>query len=195
MATMIPGHPPALSNVSLSGRYEPNVVAPASSWVFRRQLWERVGPWRSYRECYQAPSQDWLLRAMRAGGDLRLVPELTVIAFPSGYRRGSYATRDDGENAGCAQRLRTEPQLRERLLTEIALGQAAGDVYGLSTTAVLPYLTRGFRNAARVGLSAVGVSPASVRLFLTSPRKGHFIDTLRQARGLPPLRRERTKEP
>jgi len=193
MAVVIPGHPPVLSNFSPSGRFEPRIAVPASSWLHRRALWERVGPWRSYRECYQAPSQDWLHRAMRAGADSRLVPSLTVLAFPSGYRHGSYTRGDDAENASYAARVHCDARFRERLLTDIALGQAAGDKYALSTTAVGPYLARGAKNAVRAALSALGVPPAAVRLFLQSPRRGHFIDTLRQARGLPALSRERIK--
>src|SRR5918993_934900 len=192
MAAIIPGHPPALSNFTPSGRYEPRTVVPASSWVFRRSLSERVGPWRSYRECYQAPSQDWLCRAEQAGSDSRLVPALTVVAFPSGYRHGSYTSNDDTEQVEYLARMTSDPVFRERLLTEMVLGQAAGGPYTLSTTAVRPYLSRAVKNAVSAALSAAGVPPASVRLFMTSPRRGHFIETLRRTRGLPPLSRERT---
>ena len=192
MAAIIPGHPPALSNFTPSGHYEPRTVVPASSWVFRRSLSERVGPWRSYRECYQAPSQDWLCRAQQAGSDSRLVPALTVVAFPSGYRQGSYTSNDDSEQAQYLARMTSDPLFRERLLTEMVLGQAAGGPYTLSTTAVRPYLWRAVKNAGSAALSAAGVPPASVRLFMSSRRRGHFIETLRQTRGLPALPHERT---
>ena len=192
MAVILPGRRPVLGNFTPSGRYEARTVVPASSWLFRRALGERVGAWRSYRECYQAPSQDWLHRAMRAGADMRLVPALTLVTLPSGYRAGSYANRDDSEQAGWSGRIRTDTSFREGLLTEIALGQAGGDVNALSTTAAWPYIWRGSKNAVAAALSAVGVSPAAVRLFLQSPRRGAFIERLRQIRGLPPLSRERT---
>lgn len=194
MAAIIPGQPPVLGNFTPSGRYEPRTVVPASSWLFRRTLTERVGPWRSYRDCYQAPSQDWLYRAHARGCDLRLEPALTVVAFPSGYRRGSYVDGDDGEHRAWAERIRSNPAFREDLLTDVALGQAREGPYAVSSTAVLPYLSRAVKNAARATLSAVGVPPASVRLFLTSPRKGAFIDSLRHARGLPELSRRRSEK-
>jgi glycosyltransferase involved in cell wall biosynthesis len=193
MAVIIPGHEPVLSNFTPSGRYEARTVVPASAWLFRRALWARVGPWRSYRESYRAPSQDWLHRAMRAGSDSRLVPAVTVVAFPSGYRQGSYTDRDDSENASYAARIATDPQFRESVLTSMVLGQAAGGQHGLSTTAVRPYLVRGGKNAVSAALSAIGVPPGAVRLFLKSRRRGHFIDSLRRVRGLPALSRGRTE--
>ena len=192
-ATVIPGHRPILGNFTPSGRYEPRTFVPASSWVFRRVLSDRVGGWRSYRESYHTPSQDWLYRASRAGADTRLVPSLTVVTLPSGYRRDSYVAGDDSENAHYAARMTGDPHFRERLLTEIAIGQAAGDRYALSTTAVLPYLSRAAKNAAAAVLSAAGAPPASLRMFLNSTRRGHYIDTLRHVRGLPALPRGRTR--
>lgn len=193
IAQVVPGHPPILGCFSPSGRYEPRTFVPASAWLLRRTLADRVGPWRSHRECYQAPSQDWLWRAARAGADTRLAPSVTVVTFPSGYRRGSYASADDSENAGYAARIAGDPGFRERLLTDVALGQAAGDPYALSTTAVLPYLSRAARNTVLAALSAAGAPPASVRMFLQSRRRGHVVDALRQVRGLPPLPPARTK--
>jgi glycosyltransferase involved in cell wall biosynthesis len=187
-AMVIPGHRHVLAAFTPSGRYEPRTFVPASAWVFRRSLSDHAGPWRSHRECYQAPSQDWLYRASRGGADARLVEALTVLALPSGYRPGSYASADDSENAGY-RRAMSDPCFRERILTEIVLGQAAGDSYALSRTAVISYIARGTRNAAAAALSAAGLAPAALRLFLTSRRRGHLIDGLRQIRGLPPLSR------
>jgi glycosyltransferase involved in cell wall biosynthesis len=192
IATILPGRRPILAAFTPSGRYEPRIVVPASAWLFRRELAARAGPWRSYRQCYQAPSQDWIYRATRSGADARSVDWLTVLALPSGDRPGSYTSTDDSENAGylCAMRMR---EFRERLLTQIALGQAAGDPYALSRTAILPLLLRGAKNAATAALSAAGAPPASFRLFLKSRRRGHLIDTLRQNRGLPALTRGRSR--
>ena len=190
MAMMIPGHRPLLSNFTPSGRYELRTVVPASSWLFRRDLADRVGPWHSYRMSYEAPSQEWLSRAARAGASLRLVSSVTVIAFPSGYRRNSYLDPDDSEQARCAAGIRSESAFRERLLTEMMLGQAAGDELALSKTAVGSYLRRAAKNTASAVLSRGGVSPAAVRLFLKSRCRGHLIDTLRRTRGLPDLSRK-----
>jgi hypothetical protein len=194
MAAIIPGEPPVLSNFTPSGVYEPRTVVPASTWLFTRALADRVGRWRSYRACYQAPSQDWLYRAHAQGGNLRLVPALTVVAFPSGYRPGSYLDNDDAEHGAWSERIRNEPGFREQLLTDLVLGQAREGPYAASSTAVWLYLSRAAKNAAGAVLSAAGIPPASVRLFLSSPRKGAFIDSLRRVRGLPELsRREAMK--
>jgi glycosyltransferase involved in cell wall biosynthesis len=193
MSVIIPGQPAVLSNVAPAGRYEPHVVVPASAWLLTRTLWNRVGPWRSFRQCYQAPSQEWLMRAWRGGALMRMVPSMTVIAFPSGHRRNSYVSADDSEQARYAARLDPGAGLREELLLSIALGQALAARHSLSGTVVGPYLVRGARNLLRSALAAAGISPAAFRLFLRSRRKGYFIDTLRQARGLPVIPRERIK--
>lgn len=194
MASIIPGRPPTLANFSPSGLYEPRVVVPASSWLFRRTLWKAVGRWRSHRECYQAPSQEWLLRAWKHRATLRLVPVLTVIALPSGYRRGSYTTRDDSEHAFYAGRLESDQALREQLLLELALAQAGGAPDSLGSFATTSYLRRGAGNIVRAGMSRLGVPPAAVSLALRYGRKGRFIDALRQIRGLPSIAHERSRQ-
>lgn len=40
---------------------------PASSWVFRKSVAERVGDWRHSSGLFRTPSEDWLLRCARAG--------------------------------------------------------------------------------------------------------------------------------
>jgi hypothetical protein len=45
-------------------------VEPASAWVIRRSLAERVGPWRRAVDVHRVPILDWVLRAWRAGGRL-----------------------------------------------------------------------------------------------------------------------------
>src|SRR5262249_34882661 len=54
------GHSRRLIGRAWLDRYNPSHEALASSWLFRRNLLDRVGPWRSYRKCYAVPSQDWL---------------------------------------------------------------------------------------------------------------------------------------
>lgn len=41
-------------------------LEPSSSWVFRRELIDTVGPWRPAVELYRVPLVDWAIRAWRA---------------------------------------------------------------------------------------------------------------------------------
>jgi glycosyltransferase involved in cell wall biosynthesis len=164
-----------------SGRYAPYVYVPPSAWVLRRELIEELGPWRSARECHEAPSEDLLFRAWRAGKDMRLVPRLTAIVLPAAYRNGVYARRDSWEHEGLVTRMRDEPDFRERELSALVfrLGAAQHDVVSGVSLAV--------KNGIRQGLSALGLRPMAVRRFLQYGRKGRFVNDLRRLRGLPTI--------
>ena len=55
------------------------MIEPASGWVFRRELVEQIGPWRSARGLQRPPIQDWFLRAWRAGIRIDFARETTVV--------------------------------------------------------------------------------------------------------------------
>lgn len=165
--------PSRLMGATPSGRYEPEQDIRCSSWVFRRELADALGPWRSYRDCWTVPSQDWLFRAWRAGFDLRLAPDLTVVAIQSGGRPGVYALREDHEHRHYFARMRDEADFVARELTEMAVGQMTSE----SKRALWK----------RLALAA-GLHPIAVRNFFKLRRRGATVDRLRQLRGLPDLR-------
>jgi glycosyltransferase involved in cell wall biosynthesis len=175
--SILPGET-RLIGANASGRYAPYIYVPASAWVLRRELIEELGPWRSARECHEAPSEDLLFRAWRAGKDMRLVPRLTAIVLPAGYRPGVYERRDSWEHEALVARMRDEPDFREQELSALAfrLGAAQYDC--------VPSVTLAIRNGIRQGLSALGLRPMAVRRFLQYGRKGRFVNDLRRLRGL-----------
>ncbi len=179
--TIRPDDRPRLLGASPSGHYMPYVYVPPSAWVLRRQLIEELGPWRSARDCYENPSEDLLFRAWQAGKDMRLVPRLTVLTIPSAYRDRAYARREIGEHEAYAQRMRAEPDFRERELSALALR------YGAEQFSVAPTLALTARNAIRRGLVALGLRPMAVRRFLQYGRKGAMLNDLRRRRGLAPI--------
>jgi hypothetical protein len=71
-----------------------------------------VGPWRSAREIYRTPAEDWLLRAWRRGARMHFDPVITVLHLYTHYRRGSphgnYAT-DSPEHATLSSMLERTP--------------------------------------------------------------------------------------
>ena len=79
-----------LSGVTLGDDYDPRVFVFASSWLMRRELAERIGPWRSGRETFVTASQDWMFRAWRSGARLRFHAHVGVLAVPASCARGSY---------------------------------------------------------------------------------------------------------
>jgi hypothetical protein len=162
---------------------------PASSWVMRRELFERVGPWRRAAELHAAPSQEWLLRAWRAGATMIAIPEVTVINVMSGGRRDSYARAEAPDNARYAAMLRDRPEetLRD-LLLDVAWNRTAETI---RPELAAPLLRFG-KNAARRIALACGIHPMALLNAMRFGRRGGFVDSLRRTRGLPPLPRSRS---
>jgi len=157
----------------------------------RRELFETVGPWRAGRECYCAPSQDFLFRAWKAGKDLRFIPTLTVLALPSGVRENSYRDNPTYEHEYFAEQMGTNPRFREQVLTHAAI-----HLYNLPT---IPYLTLRLGQIPGLLVSLLrrflfillykpilwwGWNPNDLALFARYGRRGSFIRALRRKRGL-----------
>lgn len=165
-------------------RYDPSMPVPASLWLLKRELIEEIGDWRHYRESYTVPSQDFLLRAWRAGKELRLIPRVTVIAIQSGIRANVYAQREFEENRRYFEKILNEPGFREELLAAAALELTLAS----KDLKILPPIRRALINILkRVGLM-FNITPIELMSFLKSGRRGAFIDRLRKRRGLPKLK-------
>jgi glycosyltransferase involved in cell wall biosynthesis len=175
-----------LDGLTPSHRYEPRSSVAASCWLFRRELRERVGGWRFYQECHRVPSQDWLYRAWRGGCDLRLVPQLTVVSLPSGFRRNSYAAPTADEHRHYYERIRTEPGFRGK---ELAPFVTEWDSRWLLYLPPALLLRRALMNAAMRLLLRCGIDFASVTALRDGKRRGADLDQLREVRGLPRLER------
>ena len=165
---------------SWTGRYEPNrVVAPASTWLLCRETVERVGRWRARHECHQAPSRDWLARAVRQGAEFAQVPYLTVLAPQSGARPDSYRNRDEAEQRALWERMRSEPAFREEVLAQAALSAGAA----LVRPRPLGHAAQALKDAVVMGFGSRWIP---VKTAARYRKKGGFVDDLRRIRGLPP---------
>lgn len=172
---------PTLSGVTPTGRYEPSVYVPASSWLATRSFLKAMGGWRPARQTFLAPSQDLLFRAWKEKRTMRLVPRVTGVGIPSGGRAGSYVNDDASEHASWFERM-CEPGFRERELMRVA--RVA--VEHQTDLRVGPKLRRAAENAFRKACLAIGVHPGAVRNMVRFGRRGGFIRHLRRVRGLGP---------
>ena len=165
---------------SWTDRYESNrVIAPASGWLLRRATVNRIGPWRCRHECFEAPSRDWMTRALRQGESFAQVPYLTVLTIPSAARPGSYAERDDADQRRLWARMQDDATFREELLAEIALASSA--------ELIRPRPVDHAKQAAKDAVvSAFGARWYPLKSALKYRRKGGLVDDLRRIRGLPP---------
>jgi glycosyltransferase involved in cell wall biosynthesis len=162
---------------SWTGSYLPNrVMAVASAWVLRREVIDRVGPWRGRHAIRDIPSRDWLTRALRHGETIEQVPYLTVLHPPAGRRPGSYLNQDDAEHRALWKQMTTDPGFREELLGRIALRESAER-----------QRPRPLGHALQAGKDAVVVSFGDrwipVRNAVRYRRKGGLMENLRRTKG------------
>ena len=164
-----------------NGRYAPHCYAPASSWVLKRSLTERIGGWRDRRSCWAIPSQDFLFRAHRSGADLRTIPAVTVLGFSSVSRPGSYALRASDENRRALNAMTKDAGFRERLLLQFALTTGEGQ-----EALPLAHPLRTFaRNLVCRLFRSCGIHRDAFRNAVLYRRRGKVIESYRRSRGLP----------
>ena len=145
-----------------NGVYEWSLWAPPSSWLHRRDLVERVGPWRDSRAIVLTTDWDFLNRVYDLGCLIVPVDELTVFKFPSAARTRAYVERRCDEQAAWWQRLCNEPELRYRELIEVLknLGRQSPEIaarFTLSSRATPGSVSAAFR--LRRGLPPVDGRP------------------------------------
>jgi glycosyltransferase involved in cell wall biosynthesis len=173
----------ALIGVTSTSEYSPLGVYFSSSWVFRRGLADRVGPWRSPDKMYVVPSQDWLFRAWYLGAKLKFLPSVSVLLVPAGGRAGSYARRDSPEHDLLAQRLRDDPRCLERILEEAALSEAREHFLHHRYPPLWSLARRTLLRPIYSLLARLGIHPLSLPMALAYGRRGGFIRSLRRISG------------
>jgi hypothetical protein len=185
-ANLLPEGTVVLLGPSPLGRYSADVVVPASSWVLRRDLATRVGPWRSGWTLRLTPSQDWLWRAARTGASLLELPRLSVLGLPSGARAGSYRTAGAAEHETWRPRILSGDAWTEQLLTEYVHKQTQG---GRLPSSRRPgrQLAAVARNVLTRESARIGLHPLAVWMTLLHPGRGGFLRWLRRRRGLADL--------
>jgi glycosyltransferase involved in cell wall biosynthesis len=171
--------PPMLVGATTArASYHSGLSVPASLWVMRAQLARRIGPWRSAWTVRTAASQDWLIRAYRAGAVLRPSPHIAGLIVSS--RKDSYSSRAADLHARLYS-FAAEPARALDLLTQAALAWEAPRWDGRPGQ----FLAEGLRAAGRRALALLGVCPAAPGVWLRWPGKGQLIRELRRLRGLP----------
>lgn len=149
---------------------------PASTWIQRRELSARIGPWRSAFDLRVSPSQDWLMRALDAGALVVGTDALTVVSVPAGIRDFSY--------------VRTEPEDIDAALALLggrpALAAGAGGGVAVIRGGFYGWARRALWRPLETMLRACGYHPYKMRSILNKGfRRGAFIRRARERRGLP----------
>ena len=63
----------------------PTSYEPASSWVLKSELAQKIGYWHYFTEVYRLPIEDYILRAWRAGAKFHFSPIFTVWSVVTQY--------------------------------------------------------------------------------------------------------------
>ena len=74
-----------LTGEGRGGRYDPvDTNAPLSTVLLKSSVARAAGPLRAAADCYATTSQEWIYRIWKRGFDVRTLPHMTVVLFPSG---------------------------------------------------------------------------------------------------------------
>jgi len=169
-----------LCGVSQDGSYHLNMSVPASLWVMKRETIESLNGWRPARDMVIVPSQDFLIRALKAGLHIRMVDVATAILIQSGSRKNCYVRRDEQEQADALQSMKTNPFFREYLLHK---GLVRYEMLDRSIPIWPLFLRMSYNILKRMG-QFLGITPVYMFSLLTFCRKGSRIRRLRRMRGL-----------
>lgn len=172
-----------LEAVPYNGVYDPLAIYYASAWVFRRELAERVGPWRAPKEMFVVPSQDWLFRAWRSGAKLKFLPSVGVVVVSAGTRAGSYVSRDNPEHEFLAQWFRDDPNYREKILEEAAINEAAKFLLVRRHSKLFWLVRCALARPIYALLLMAGIHPGSATMMLNYGGRGGFVRHLRKRTG------------
>lgn len=163
-------------------KYTPKVGVPASCWLVKKSIFDSVGEWRSFREVYGAPSQEWLYRVWQSGKKILPVDHFGVLAIPSGSRSDSYV-KESSIHVDIINKLKTNSHYREYLITCAISSRHPFDAYNGPAGW---RLKREIRNLIMTIMLKIGYSPIEFIAMLKTRKKGRFINHLRKNRGLIP---------
>jgi glycosyltransferase involved in cell wall biosynthesis len=173
----------ALEGVPPVGAYSPFAFYSASTWMFRRELVDSVGPWPKASSLVVTPSQEWLFRAWRSGARLRFLSRVGVIVVWSGVRAGSYAIRESRDHELLAQWMKEDAHFRARMLEDAAIHAAQAAIrtrHHAPGGAIARLLARPVYKL----LMALGIHPSSLGMFIRHGGRGGFIRRHRRFTGI-----------
>ena len=164
------------------GCISPVSFCSASSWVFRRSLAERIGPWPAAAEVYVSPSQAWLFRAWRSGAVLRFLPAVGVVLVPAWFRAGSSTSHKSPDHEWLARWFKSDSKYRERMLEAVAVSEAIEHITDVRHRP-LRAVRRLMLCPIYAFLTARGIHPLSLFSAIRCGRRGGLIRRHRQRTG------------
>jgi len=171
------------------GHFDPVTHPNASTWLFRRELPQRIGPLKRRDKVWSFPTREWIWRAYRSGARLTAVDAITVIVISSTTRRNTYSERQWHEHAAIHAELTGNPHFREACLIDAWTHPKPTHLRSYSAARLLRDVVLRFQGRV---VQLVGCDPVSLFCYYRFPRKwgimparGALIAELYRRRGLP----------
>ncbi len=179
----------AVSGVFVGGRFGPTQMIAPSGLLHRRDVITQTGLWQDHQTLIEPVDVEFVHRLARTVGDITPTNRLTVLKWPSAWRRDSYRTCDVAPQAAALAALTGDSATRERFMAAELwdVVQAAADglffpteilpetFSGAAGERALGYLvTRGLRSTAPdVRLSSLQSSFRVMPPFSSLPFEWH----------------------
>jgi glycosyltransferase involved in cell wall biosynthesis len=173
-----------LCSVHPDGRYSTNVFSVASTWFFRSELIQKLGPWKMEKDLYITPSQEWIFRASRLGITFHFPFRVGVLVILSGERKNSYLTKFSQEHAFFSSRI-NDQELKNLLLEKSAVF-AHKELQNQLFFRPKILVKRVLGLPLDWILQRLGIHPNAVRNRRAWGKKGNLIKTVRRDTGLKP---------
>jgi len=176
----------SILNTTISGKYEPGMLIPATSWLLKKNVINRIGFWNSAFELRTSPSDDYMYRAYKNNLNIVSTKKLTVVKISSLKTKKSYLT-EDTLNQEIYNKIIENKNFREELLTEIVNGSFNDYFIKIHIFKLTRELIRKFSLFASKFLK---INPSYIINFVAYGfRKGSLINYLRKKRGLTKIKR------
>jgi glycosyltransferase involved in cell wall biosynthesis len=156
--------------------YRSGMSITPSSLMHRREVTERIGGWRNFREIEIDPEADLCARAHGAGLRLVFLPRLTSVKFPAAWRRNAYRRRISADQAAWFARIGRETDFEQREIIRLIYAGKQGQMLRM-----MPYRQL-WQGLWRETLRRIGLR-ISVRQFKLAG-KGRRIVANRRYKGL-----------
>ncbi len=178
-----------VNGVFPDGRFDPVTHPNASTWLFRRELAQRVGALKRRDAVWSFPTREWLWRAHRSRARLASVDAITVIVISSTTRRNTYSERQWTEHASVHAAMTGNPRFREECLIQAWTHPKPTHLRGYPMGSLLREAV--LRLQGRI-VELFGGDPVSLYCYYRFPQKwgfvpkrGAIIAELYRRRGLP----------
>ena len=166
--------------------YPSNSAYVSSSWFFKRELIDLIGPWHPAQTLFVTPSQDWLFRAWRSTAKLSFNPHMTVLFISGGARHNFYLLNRSLEHEIFAREMQLNPRFREQILERITIDAPQKDIMAIFLDA-LRRLRTTFFICFQLIMIRLNIHPLSLTRWLKYGSRGGFINFIREKNGLDQL--------